>query len=415
MAVTQLSTKAEFADARESNARVSDQKIKKVEAFPVSVKYAIPVSSAYGTRYYMDGVFLKITTDGGYFGFGEAGAVIPGYLGETQESIMAAITKVIAPNALVGADPLRIGQIVQKMDALLLGNTQAKAVVDLALHDLAGRILGVPAYKLLGGGGNERNKIAWVVTANDINQVTQDARRAAEAGFGHVDIKVAALTPDEDIKRVASIRKAVGKDVKLTVDANGAWTPDMAVNTLKHMMEYDLYATEQPTADIMGLAQVRDRTGLTVIADEAVRNLADLRTVIETRAADVCGVKIARVGGMYKTRQMVNVAEAAGIPLEILSTVGTGLLCSAEATMLSSSGWFNRWTIGHKASNGLMFISGELSTRKMDRSKDIIKGGVEIEDAKVTTPSGIGLGIEVDEEVMLKSMTKGFTPVTVTA
>jgi L-Ala-D/L-Glu epimerase len=390
-------------------------KIKQVEAFPVSVKYAIPVSSAYGTRYYMDGVFLKITTDSGHFGFGEAGAVIPGYLGETQESIMAAITKILAPNALIGADPLRIAQIIQKMDALLLGNTQAKAIVDLALHDLAGKILGVPVHKLLGGGGVERNPIAWVVTQNDVKQVTEDARRAAEMGFGHIDIKVAALTPDEDIKRVASVRDAIGPNPKLTVDANGAWTPDVAIHTLNKMKQYDLYGVEQPTADILGLAQVRQRTGLTVVADEAVRSLADLRLVIEHKAADVCGVKLARVGGLYKTRQMLNVAEAAGLPMEILSTVGTGLLCSAEANMLSSSSWFSRWSVGHKASNGLMFIYGVLSTAEMDRSNDLIKGGVEIKDAKVTTPSGVGLGVEVDEKVLLKSMTKGFEPVVVTA
>lgn len=394
---------------------IADQKIKKVEAFPVSVKYAIPVSSAYGTRYYMDGVFLKITTDGGHFGFGEAGAVIPGYLGETQDSILSAITKILAPKALIGEDPLCIGAIVNKMDALLLGNTQAKAIVDLALHDLAGRILGVPVYKLLGGGNSIRNPIAWVVTAEDMKQVTEDARRAAKEGFGHIDIKVGALKPAEDIKRVASIREAVGKDVRLTVDANGAWTPDVAVNTLNRMQPYDLYGVEQPTADIFGLAEVRRRTGLTVIADEAVRSLADLRAVIELRAADVCGVKIARVGGLYKTRQMVTVAEAAGIPLEILSTVGTGLLCAAEATMLSSSKWFSRWTIGHKASNGLMFIHGVLNTKEMDRSKDVIKGGVEIEHAHLTTPSGVGLGVEVDEKILMQSLTKGYERVVVTA
>jgi L-alanine-DL-glutamate epimerase-like enolase superfamily enzyme len=400
-------------EAQRAGPPLAEQRIKKVEAFPVSVKYAIPVSSAYGTRYFMDGVFLKITTDAGFVGFGEAGAAIPGYLGETQESILSAITKILAPQALLGQDPLRIGAVVQKMDALLLGNTQAKAIVDLALHDLAGRILGIPVYKLLGGGGSERNPIAWVVTASDLKQVTDDARRAAEAGFGHVDIKVGALSPDEDIRRVASIRDAVGKNVKLTVDANGSWTPDIATNTLEHMKKYDIYAVEQPTSDIMGLAEVRRRTGLTIIADESVRSLSDLRTVIETRAADVCGVKIARVGGLYKTRQMVNVAEAAGIPLEILSTVGTGLLCAAEATMLSSSGWFSRWIVGHKASNGLMFINGVFSTKEMDRSNDLIKGGVEIDHATVLTPSGVGLGVEVDEDLLMKNITAGFEPVAV--
>src|SRR3954471_13773052 len=106
------------------NISVADQKIRKVEAFPVSVKYAIPVSSAYGTRHFMDGVILKITTDGGFVGFGEAGATIPGYLGETQESILTSISKILGPKALLGEDPLRIGAIVHNMDSLLLGNTQ---------------------------------------------------------------------------------------------------------------------------------------------------------------------------------------------------------------------------------------------------------------------------------------------------
>jgi L-alanine-DL-glutamate epimerase-like enolase superfamily enzyme len=273
----------------------------------------------------------------------------------------------------------------------------------------------VPVYKLLGGGGSLRNPIAWVVTASDIRQVTEDARRAAEMGFGHIDIKVGALSPDEDIKRVGSVRDAIGKEPKLTVDANGAWTPDVAIHTLERMKKFDLYGVEQPTFDIIGMAEVRRRTGLTVVADEAVRSLSDLRSVIENHAADVCGVKIARVGGLYKTRQMVNVAEAAGLPMEILSTVGSGLLCAAEAAMLSSSNWFSRWTVGHKASNGLMFIYGVLSTKQMDRSNDLIRGGVEIEDAKVTTPTGVGLGVEVDEDLLMKSLSQGFKPVAISS
>src|SRR3990172_145721 len=100
-----------MANVQRANPPLADQRIKKGEAVPVSIKYAIPVSSASGTRHFMDGVFLKITTDGGLVGLGEAGATIPGYMGETQESILCAVSKILAPKALLGEDPLRIGAI----------------------------------------------------------------------------------------------------------------------------------------------------------------------------------------------------------------------------------------------------------------------------------------------------------------
>ena len=91
------------------------------------------------------------------------------------------------------------------------------------------------------------------------------------------------------------------------------------------------------------------------------------------------------------------------------------MLCAAEATMLSSSNWFSRWTIGHKASNGLMFTHGVLNTRQVDRSKDVVRGGVEIDHATVTTPAGAGLGVEVDESILMKSLTQGLKPVAVSS
>jgi len=135
-------------------------KITKIECIPVSIPFAKPMKMGLGTASVSDAVIIKIHTDEGITGICETGDTSPWYMGESQDSIMYNINKVFAPNILLGEDPFNIERIIARMDKAAKLNNQAKAVVDYALHDIMGKALGVPVYKLLGGLSNERIPLA---------------------------------------------------------------------------------------------------------------------------------------------------------------------------------------------------------------------------------------------------------------
>ncbi len=126
-------------------------KITKVECIPVSIPFVKPIVMSGGPATQADAVVLKIHTDEGITGIAETGDTSLWYMGESQDSIMYNLTNVFAPQILMGEDPFNIETIVAKMDKATRANSQSKAVVDYALHDLMGKALGVPVYKLLGG------------------------------------------------------------------------------------------------------------------------------------------------------------------------------------------------------------------------------------------------------------------------
>ena len=154
-------------------------KITKIECIPVSMPFAKPIVMSGGPAKCADAVVLKIHTDEGITGIAETGDTSLWYMGESQDSIMSNITNIFAPQILLGEDPFNIEKIVARMDKVARANNQSKAVVDYALHDLMGRALGVPLYKLLGGLSNPKIALAFVMSSGTAAEVE---RRRQEAG-----------------------------------------------------------------------------------------------------------------------------------------------------------------------------------------------------------------------------------------
>lgn len=389
-------------------------KIQKVELIPVSVKYKREVKTFYGARQGADTVLVKIHTDNRLFGVGEGGATIPLYLGETQATIMSVIKDILAPKVLIGEDPLNINKIIDRMDYLILGNTQAKACIDIALHDLAGKIMDIPLNKFLGGSGSDGVPMGYVACSTELAALTEEVAQVARAGFNHINIKVASgTTPEEDVERFAAVRAAVGDKVKLTIDANTGWTPYVASKTIEKMKKYDIYASEQPTKEIRGMKEVKDNTRVTMVVDESARRLSDLARIIQIGAADVVGIKLARVGGLYRTKQLVAIAESVEMPVEMLSTVGSGILTSAESHMVTSSLWFNQWGAGHKTASGVLQVTGEFDSSNYPG--DLVKNTAKVERGRLYPPRGPGLGVELDEDFVARAIPPGSKPVVITS
>ena len=238
----------------------------KVETIRIPMKK--PFRIAFAVQDHSLNVLVKISTDEGLWGIGEAAPFEP-VTGESAATVLEALK--LFRTGLIGMDPLDIEGIHRMMDRLLSGNTSAKAAVDIALYDIKGKLMGQPLYKVLGGSVNQ------IVTDMTVGIDTPEAM-AAEArervekdGFTILKIK-AGINPIEDIQALTLIRQAVGPNIRLRVDANQGYTVSDAVRTLKAFEKLGVEAVEQclPSWDLDGMRFVRSKVDLKVMLDESV-------------------------------------------------------------------------------------------------------------------------------------------------
>jgi L-alanine-DL-glutamate epimerase-like enolase superfamily enzyme len=201
--------------------------IKSVRAEPISgeVHPDLAIISSLGEHLRGQYVLVRVADDGGRVGLGEA-SVTSVWSGETQAGAIALIQDVLAP-LVVGADPFDTEWISRRMDRAAVGNSFAKAALEMALLDLQGKILEVPVYKLLGGRdtGQHGIRLKFVVGAVEADIAAQRARRMVQRGWRAIKVKVGRHDhPRVDVERLQAVREAIGPDVWLSVDANGGYT-----------------------------------------------------------------------------------------------------------------------------------------------------------------------------------------------
>lgn len=385
-------------------------KITKVECIPVTIPFAKPIVMSGGPATQSDAVVLKIHTDEGITGIAETGDTSLWYMGESQDSIMHNLTKVFAPHMLVGEDPFNIETIVAKMDKATRANSQSKAVVDYALHDLMGKALGVPVYKLLGGLSNPKIALAFVMSSGTAEAVGAEGKALVDAGFQGLKLKVGARTPDEDIEMIGALRAAVGSKVKVMIDANGGWMYHQALYVLQRAAKYDIYVAEQPVPwwDIDGLARLRRKVDVPIFADESAAELGHLLQIIEKDAADGFFLKVPKAGGILKSRRWVSVAQAANLPVMCGCMINSGLGSAAEAAFLGATAWMGKI---EQEAIGPLNLYNIYDTVSGPIKNDLAKKPPRYEKGFLYPPDGVGLGVELDEASVEKLATPGKKPV----
>ena len=278
----------------------------KVETIRIPMKK--PFRIAFAVQDHSLNVLVKISTDEGLWGIGEAAPFEP-VTGESAATVLEALK--LFRTGLIGMDPLDVEGIHRMMDRLLSGNTSAKAAVDIALYDIKGKLMGQPLYKVLGGSVNQ------IVTDMTVGIDTPEAM-AAEArervekdGFTILKIK-AGINPSEDIQALTLIRQAVGPNIRLRVDANQGYTVSDAVRTLKAFEELGVEAVEQclPSWDLDGMRFVRSKVDLQVMLDESVHTPIDAAKACKIDAADIINIKLMKCGGLYPAEKINAIAEA---------------------------------------------------------------------------------------------------------
>jgi L-alanine-DL-glutamate epimerase-like enolase superfamily enzyme len=213
------------------------------------------------------------------------------------------------------------------------GRTGAKAALDIALHDLAGRVAGLPVWALLGGRAREPLTISRVVSLKSPEAMAADAARHVAAGFGTVKLKVEdARDIRGDVRRVAAMREAVGPDVGIKIDVNGGWhTAGLAAGAARGIAVYEPEYVEQPVdrRDMEGLAEVRRFGGVPVMADEAVLDARDALRAVRLHACDLINVKLMKCGGLLAALALDAVAETAGVGCQVGTMVESSVASAA--------------------------------------------------------------------------------------
>ena len=366
-------------------------KITRADVIPVSIPYNNVYDLSSWVITHGHHVVLKIYTDEGIVGLGEASIIVPDRTGEVQEGIVVTLKNYLIP-LCIGEDPFAIEHIMKKLDAVTLGHfglLYSKCAIDHALYDIMGKALGVPVYQLLGGAHRKKIGVSRSLPVVSPEELKDHAIRRKEEGYKLLTIKV-GFDPKEDVARVRAAREAVGEGFPLEVDPNQAYRIDQAVRTLRKMEEYDIENVEQPLPwwDLDGMAEVTHVLGVPVTADESVLSPADAMAVVKKRAADQITVKLAKSGGIFFSKRICAVAEAGGIPCNMGSMHTFGIGTAA---------------IRHfAASTPAIIDSIGYGCAKERFPDDIVAEEQTIIDGEVIVPEGPGLGVELDEDKLKK-------------
>jgi len=384
-------------------------RIVRIECIPVTAKFSKPFPMGGGVEQGSASIILKLHTDEGIVGIADSGGTSAWYRGESQDSMMSIINNVFGSSVLLGEDPFNIEKIVARMGHAARDNNQAKATVDYALHDIVGKALGVPVYKLLGGLTTEKIPLGFVLPGASTEVVVDMAKGALKAGFRALKLKVGAGNDEADIENVRALRETAGDDIELFIDANGGWHYYQALMILKKMEKYNLAMVEQPVPwwDIDGMARLRSKIGIPVFADESAQELKDLLEIIQKNAADGFFIKIPKVGGLLKAQKWVSIAKAAGLPVVCGCMMGSGLEAATYNHLLVADEWLSR--LVHE-NNGPLHIHDVFETVSKPIKNDIALNVPRYENGFVYPTHEPGIGIELNEAAISQLLTPGKSP-----
>jgi len=331
---------------------------------------------ALGASPVTDGHVLRIATEDGHEGFGYASATP--HMGSTQDTLAAELA--LFRPLVVGKDPHNIEAILIALDRALRGAPQAKAAIDCALHELVARALAIPLNALLGGQVRDRLPILRILAIKTPSEMAVAAQKLVDKGYRYLKIKVHGEVA-EDVARVAAIRKQVGDDVHLTIDANQSYTPKDAIAALSRMAEHRIDLVEQPVDadDFEGLALVTRTVPVTVEADEAAGSLRDIFELVSRRAVDAVSLKIPKLGGLRNTLAAARLCEAAHVQYRLGAAVGSRLL-SAQALHFACA---------------MPGIDYACELGEFDRLLDDPFEGLEVASGMLVLPPGPGSGVRL--------------------
>jgi muconate cycloisomerase len=317
--------------------------IKSIEPIAVSLPMRKPVIMAGEEVRRADNVLVRIETADGLTGWGEA-ASAPVMTGDTLESIVSAVHYL--EQALRGREPADIAGALAAMDGRMYGNHGAKAAIEIALFDLAGRAAGMPVHALLGGKTRGRMALLGVIGGGDFDGDMQDAEKKKAAGATAYKIKVGIDTAAKDAARTRAICKLLGTGLLISADANQGFTTEQAIEYVRTVKGCGLDFFEQPVEahNLDGMAAVAAvDAGIAIGADEGIHSLDDIKRHHERKAARGVSLKAIKLGGIGAVVAAARLCDGLGMNVNISCKTGeSSVACAAAlhvATVIPNIAW----------------------------------------------------------------------------
>jgi len=359
-------------------------RIKDVEIYAFDIPLTEPFRVSLGVISAANDVLVRIVTDEGLVGLGEASPFAP-ITGDTQDTdlIMARSIR----EMIKGKDPLAVDALLTEIGHIVHSSPSIVAAFDMALMDILGKVAGLPLFRLLGG--DKATFETDITTGMDTpEKMAAGAGGHAARGYKNIKMKV-GLDPDLDAERVQAVREAIGKDVRLRIDANQGWTVPQAIYALRKMERFNVQFVEQPVVawDIAGLKAVRNESPIPVCADEALFLPQDAMKLIKAEACDYFNIKLMKAGGMTNSVRIAHIADAANIRCMVGCMMETRLGLTAGAHVVASQ-------------RNIVFADLDAYTI---HTVDPIVGGMMVSPSgEIVLPELPGLGVDVDPAFLKK-------------
>ena len=341
---------------------------------PFRGRYVTSSSSA-TVRY---GLLLFLHTDTGLVGIGEASPVGTGSEEEVRmtasrlEGLVAQLLRTDQPTSAGVLSRLPAGV----PPALRFG-------LETALLDMEGKASGGTVAELLGGDPLLWPSVNALIAAETPEEAVAEAKEMVAQECASIKLKVTAGTVAQDEALVSAVRRAIGPDVKLRIDANQGWSVDEAVDAIQRLTRYGLEYVEQPVAasDMAGLAKVRSAVSVPIAADESLASLDDLHRLIDLDAVDVLVVKAGRLGGLDRAAEVMRAALNAGKATVVTSSLESGVGIAASAHLAAT---LPSHPYAHGLATGILL------------EQDLLTPSLLVRHGAVAPLQKPGLGVEVD-------------------
>ena len=357
-------------------------KITSIHLFAIHLPLKVPFVISYHTYNYMPSIIVEVKTDEGITGYGEAVAD-EHVTGESWEGTYQVIKNILAP-AVIGQNPMQFEKIHDIMDKAIYSAPTAKAAIDIACFDIAGKKIQQPIYQLLGGRYHEKFPITHVLSIGNPNDMAEEAASHVEKGYQSFKMKV-GTDVKLDVKRIQTVRARIGDAIAIRVDVNQGWKNSVtSLGALNQLNNLNLDWLEQPVMadDIDGMVEIKSKTSIPLMIDEGLKGTREMREVIQKRAADKVNIKLMKCGGIHPALKLTHQAELAGLDCQIGSMV--------ESSIGSAAGF-------HLAFSKKNITTVEL-TGPLKFSKDI--GNLVYDVPFIRLSDAAGLGVEVNKETL---------------
>lgn len=280
-----------------------------------------------------DATVVAIDTTDGLTGWGEICPLGPAYLPAYAAGARAGLAE-LAPQ-LIGLDACAVGVVNARMDAALRGHPYVKSALDMACWDLTGKVSGLPVATLLGGADGDEVELYRAISQDTPAAMARAVRRYRRDGYRKFQLKVGG-DPDVDIARIHAAAAVLSPGDVLVADANTGWTQHQALRVAAAVAGVDVYL-EQPCATYEECLVVRRHTNLPFVLDEVIDRLDTVTRAAADGAADVVNLKISKVGGLTRARQIRDLCVSLGMALTIEDTWGGDIVTAAIAHLAHST------------------------------------------------------------------------------